>query len=81
VAIGRRPQHGNEGDAMTAHQSALPETVRQSPLARKIKLLNSTDLAAFHVLVTSCSERSWRAEFHAGPRGGLKLKTQKKGEA
>jgi hypothetical protein len=62
---------------MTAHQLVLPDTVRQLPLAEKIKRLNSTDAHALDVLVTSCLERYWREEFHAGPRGGLRLKSEK----
>ena len=34
---------------------------------------------AFAMLITDALEQVWRAEFHAGPRGGLKLKSEKGG--
>jgi hypothetical protein len=58
--------------------------VRRLPLEQKIQhlaRLAPERVRGLEILVTSVLEDVWREEFHAGPRGGLKLKAREKGGA
>jgi hypothetical protein len=60
----------------------LPDEIRTLPIGEtleRLKLFSDRAdklIAAFTMIVDDVLENEWRKQFHAGPRGGLRLKSQ-----
>lgn len=60
--------------------SVLPDGVRQLSPDQKLQrlaVMNPELAHSYDVLITTSLEQCYREQFHAGPRGGLKLKSEK----
>lgn len=68
---------------MNTKESVLPDSVRSLPVEKQLKRLLAMNPAkgkAIAFLVTDALEREFQKEFHAGARGGLRVKSKKGGE-